>query len=187
MLPRLWLLVGSDRPTDRPTMSLIELSWTAKNEKEQLVTTAGRQDSICPPSSRRAVNSESTWAIFVLDQTKCFQFTSAYLFLIRQFLSESTVIQLIVCPIFSMHSCIRHFFRHPCLLVGQFHCCYLCCQARSTRARRACALRAHGLSLADGAPTVGRGRLFDRSARFFYGNSCNSRSESQKMVSMVGN
>ena len=30
MLPRLWLLVGSDRPTDRPTMSLIELSWTAK-------------------------------------------------------------------------------------------------------------------------------------------------------------
>ena len=32
MLPRLWLLVGSDRPTDRPTMSLIELSWTAKKE-----------------------------------------------------------------------------------------------------------------------------------------------------------
>ena len=31
MLPRLWLLVGSDRQTDRPTMSLIELSWTAKN------------------------------------------------------------------------------------------------------------------------------------------------------------
>ena len=30
MLPRLWLLVGSDRPRDRQTMSLIELSWTAK-------------------------------------------------------------------------------------------------------------------------------------------------------------
>ena len=30
MLPRLWLLVGSDRPTDRQVMSLIELSWTAK-------------------------------------------------------------------------------------------------------------------------------------------------------------
>ena len=33
MLPRLWLLVGSDRPTDRPTMSLIELSWTAKKRE----------------------------------------------------------------------------------------------------------------------------------------------------------
>ena len=33
MLPRLWLLVGSDRQTDRQTMSLIELSWTAKNEQ----------------------------------------------------------------------------------------------------------------------------------------------------------
>ena len=32
MLPRLWLLVGSDQQTDRPTMSLIELSWTAKKE-----------------------------------------------------------------------------------------------------------------------------------------------------------
>ena len=32
MLPRLWLLVGSDPPTDRQTMSLIELSWTAKKE-----------------------------------------------------------------------------------------------------------------------------------------------------------
>ena len=31
MIPRLWLLVGSDQGTDRPTMSLIELSWTAKN------------------------------------------------------------------------------------------------------------------------------------------------------------
>ena len=31
MLPRLWLLVGSDQGTDRQTMSVIELSWTAKN------------------------------------------------------------------------------------------------------------------------------------------------------------
>ena len=30
MLLRLWLLVGSKGPTDRQTMSLIELSWTAK-------------------------------------------------------------------------------------------------------------------------------------------------------------
>ena len=36
------------------------------------------------------------------------------------------------------------------------------------RARRACALRALGLLLADGAPTVGR--LFDGSTKFFYGN-----------------
>ena len=42
-------------------------------------------------------------------------------------------------------------------------------RTRSTRARRACALRALGLLLADGATTVGRGRLFDRSAGFFYG------------------
>ena len=31
MLPRLWLLVGSKGPTKGQTMSLIELSWTAKN------------------------------------------------------------------------------------------------------------------------------------------------------------
>ena len=31
------------------------------------------------------------------------------------------------------------------------------------------------------------GRLFDRSAGFFYGNSCNSGTESRKIVSKVGN
>ena len=36
MLPRLWLLVGSNRQTDRPTMSLIELSWTAKKTVRKL-------------------------------------------------------------------------------------------------------------------------------------------------------
>ena len=51
----------------------------------------------------------------------------------------------------------------------------------------ACALRALGLLLADGAPTVGRGKTFDRSAGFVYGNSCNSGTESRKMVSKVGN
>ena len=60
-------------------------------------------------------------------------------------------------------------------------------RARSAWARRACALRAQGLLLADGAPTMGRGRLFDRSTKFFYGNSCNSGTESRKMVSKVGN
>ena len=30
MLPRLWLLVGSNQGTDGQTMSVIELSWTAK-------------------------------------------------------------------------------------------------------------------------------------------------------------
>ena len=33
-------------------------------------------------------------------------------------------------------------------------------RAQSARARRACALRALGLLLADGAPTVGRGKTF---------------------------
>ena len=32
-----------------------------------------------------------------------------------------------------------------------------------------------------------RGRLFEPSAKFFYGNSCNSGTESRKMVSKVGN
>ena len=31
------------------------------------------------------------------------------------------------------------------------------------------------------------GRLFEPSARFFYGNSCNSGTESRKIVSKVGN
>ena len=31
------------------------------------------------------------------------------------------------------------------------------------------------------------GRLFEPSAKFFYGNSCNSGTESRKMVSKVGN
>ena len=44
-----------------------------------------------------------------------------------------------------------------------------------------------GLLLADGAPTVGGGRLFEPSAGFFYGNSCNSGTESRKIVSKVGN
>ena len=54
-------------------------------------------------------------------------------------------------------------------------------------AQRACALRALGLLLADGTPTVGGGRLFDGSAGFFYGNSCNSGTESRKIVPKVGN
>ena len=55
------------------------------------------------------------------------------------------------------------------------------------RARRACALRALGPLLAEGAPTVGGGRLFEGSTKFFYGNSCNSGTESRKIVSKVGN
>ena len=54
--------------------------------------------------------------------------------------------------------------------------------ARSARARRACALRALGLLLADGAPTVGRGKTFWQVSRIFYGNSCNSGMESRKIV-----
>ena len=49
------------------------------------------------------------------------------------------------------------------------------------------ALRALGLLLADGAPTVGGGRLFEGSTKFFYGNSCNSGTESRKIVPKVGN
>ena len=42
------------------------------------------------------------------------------------------------------------------------------------------ALRALGLLLADGIPQVEGGRLFEPSAGFFYGNSCNSGTESRK-------
>ena len=50
------------------------------------------------------------------------------------------------------------------------------------------ALRALGLLLADGAPPQWQGgRLFDKSTNFFYGNSCNSGTESRKMVPKVGN
>ena len=48
--------------------------------------------------------------------------------------------------------------------------------ARSAWARRACTLRALGLLLADGA-----------SKPFFYGNCCNSETESRKIVPKVGN
>ena len=57
-------------------------------------------------------------------------------------------------------------------------------------ARRPFGLRALGLLLADGTPTVGcpdGGRLFESSAKFFYGNSSNSGTESRKIVSKVGN
>ena len=47
--------------------------------------------------------------------------------------------------------------------------CQLChpARAQSARARRACALRALGLLLADGAPTVGRGKTFWHVSRIF--------------------
>ena len=60
-------------------------------------------------------------------------------------------------------------------------------QARA-RAWRACALRALGLLLYYSRILQWEGgRLFDRSAGFFYGNSCNSGTESRKIVPKVGN
>ena len=49
------------------------------------------------------------------------------------------------------------------------------------------ALRALGLLLYSRIPQWEGGRLFDRSAGFFYGNSCNSGTESRKIVPKVGN
>ena len=60
-------------------------------------------------------------------------------------------------------------------------------RAGSARARRTCTLRALGLLLADGTPTVGGGKTFWRVRRIFYGNSCNSGTQSQKIVPKVGN
>ena len=51
-------------------------------------------------------------------------------------------------------------------------------------ARRACALRALGLLLADGALTMGRGKPFYRSTGYFYENSRNSGTE---IAPKVGN
>ena len=53
--------------------------------------------------------------------------------------------------------------------------------------RRACALRALGLLLADGVPTVGGGKTFWRVTGFFYENCCNSVTESQIIDPKVGN
>ena len=47
MLPRLWLLVGSKGPTDRQTMSLIELSWTAKKMIKTRTTTDLDTNLVC--------------------------------------------------------------------------------------------------------------------------------------------
>ena len=60
-------------------------------------------------------------------------------------------------------------------------------RARSARARRTCALRALGLLLYSRILQWEGGRLFDRSFGFFYGNSCNSGTESRKIVPKVGN
>ena len=49
------------------------------------------------------------------------------------------------------------------------------------------ALRALGLLLADGAPTVGRGKTFWWVNYFFYENCCNSETESRKIDPKVGN
>ena len=47
MLPKLWLLVGSDRPIDRPTLSLIELSWTAKKTLIDIYGWESESEFIC--------------------------------------------------------------------------------------------------------------------------------------------
>ena len=54
-------------------------------------------------------------------------------------------------------------------------------------AYQACALRALGLLLYSRILQWEGERLFDRSAGFFYGNSCNSGTESRKIVPKVGN
>ena len=59
--------------------------------------------------------------------------------------------------------------------------------ARSAMARRACALRALGLLLYSRIPQWEGGRLFEPTTGFFYGNSCNSGTESRKIVPKVGN
>ena len=52
---------------------------------------------------------------------------------------------------------------------------------------QACALRALGLLLYSRIPQREGGRVFEPSTGFFYGNSCNSGTESRKIVSKVGN
>ena len=59
--------------------------------------------------------------------------------------------------------------------------------ARKARGPEGPALRALGLLLYSRIPQREGGTLFDRSAGFFYGNSCNSGTESRKIVPKVGN
>ena len=81
----------------------------------------------------------------------------------------------------------RSLFPQKCQKKFNLKLFFLGCpaRARSTRARRACALIALGLLLADSALTVGR--LFDVSTGFFYENGCNSGTESRKIVPKVEN
>ena len=67
---------------------------------------------------------------------------------------------------------------HPESVVGSVQFCYL----SSPRAESARAVTGRRNSYSwEG------GRLFEPSAEFFYGNSCNSGTESRKIVSKVGN
>ena len=59
-------------------------------------------------------------------------------------------------------------------------------RARSVRAQRACALRALGLLLADGAPTVGRGKTFWRVGQVFFKKTAITRERKVKNRSQDG-
>ena len=68
-------------------------------------------------------------------------------------------------PLWGYHFCLhRASWSAQCsAMFWTWNRCMDCpARARSARARRACALRALGLLLADGAPTVGRGKTFWR-------------------------
>ena len=60
----------------------------------------------------------------------------------------------------------------------------LCC---TRLVQRACALRALGLLLGDSALTVGRGKLFEQSAKYFYENGHNSGTKGRQIVTKMGN
>ena len=78
----------------------------------------------------------------------------------------------------SAYGWVPYHFKSP--TVSFAHIAYQA-RARSGRARRACALRALGLLLYSRILQWEGGRLFDRSAGFFYGNSCNSGTDSRKL------
>ena len=93
------------------------------------------------------------------------------------------------CYLFSVSYWIVKRYSHSNIKLFHHHLHFIIQPAR--KARRACAVRALGLWLADGALTVlcsGEGEDFlKRQPVFFFDNGCNSGTESRKIVLKVGN
>ena len=104
--------------------------------------------------------------VFLFIRSQVFIFTRSQVFLTLALVSVQFVATIIWCVLH--HPGITWLLK-----------CYIDYPAR--------VLRALGLLLYSRIPQWEGRRLFDRSVGFFYGNNCNSETESQKIVPKVGN